>query len=109
MRLFLLMLPLISAQIVGASYFQAIGEAKKAAFLGLLRQVFLLIPFLLILPNFLRLNGVWGAGALSDLISSLIAIVVLKSAFHQLDRLDSEYQKAGKVTFPENVSLYVEE
>jgi hypothetical protein len=69
------MLPLISAQIVGASYFQAIGDAKKAAFLRLLRQVFLLIPLLLILPNFLGLNGVWGAGALSDLISSLIAIV----------------------------------
>ncbi|MDF2486576.1 MAG: putative efflux protein family [Herbinix sp.] len=89
MRLFLLMLPLISTQIVGASYFQAIGKAKKAAFLGLLRQVFLLIPLLLILPNFLGLNGVWGAGALSDLISSLFAIVSLKSAFHQLDKLSA--------------------
>jgi len=89
MRLFLLMLPLISAQIVGASYFQAIGEAKKAAFLGLLRQVLLLIPLLLILPNFLGLNGVWGAGALSDLISSLIAIVSLKKAFNNLKKLEN--------------------
>jgi len=54
-------------RIGGASYFQAIGEAKKATFLGLLRQVLLLIPLLLILPNFLGLNGVWGAGALSAL------------------------------------------
>ncbi len=89
MRLFLLMLPLISAQIVGASYFQAIGDAKKAAFLGLLRQVLLLIPLLLILPNFLELNGVWGAGALSDLISSLIAIVSLKKAFNNLKKLEN--------------------
>jgi Na+-driven multidrug efflux pump len=89
MRLFLLMLPLISAQIVGASYFQAIGEAKKAAFLGLLRQVFLLIPLLLILPYFFGLNGVWGAGALSDLISSLIAIVALKTAFNHLNKLST--------------------
>ncbi len=89
MRLFLLMLPLISAQIVGASYFQAIGEAKKATFLGLLRQVLLLIPLLLILPNFLGLNGVWGAGALSDLISSLIAIVSLKLAFSTLKKLQN--------------------
>jgi Na+-driven multidrug efflux pump len=92
MRIFLLMLPLISAQIAGASYFQAIGEAKKATFLGLLRQVLLLIPLLLILPNFLGLNGVWGAGALSDLISSLIAIVSLKSAFNHLKKLENEYR-----------------
>lgn len=46
MRLLLLMLPLLSAQMVGASYFQAIGEAKKAAFLGLSRHVLLLIPLL---------------------------------------------------------------
>ncbi|AOT72294.1 MATE family efflux transporter [Geosporobacter ferrireducens] len=92
MRLFLLILPLISAQIVGASYFQAIGEAKKATFLGLLRQVLLLIPLLLILPHFFGLNGVWGAATLSDLISSLIAIVSLKLAFKHLDTLDKEYR-----------------
>lgn len=92
MRLFLLMLPLLSAQIVGANYFQAIGEAKKASFLGLSRQVLFLIPLLLILPNFLGLNGVWGAGALSDLISSLIAIIALKSAFSHLNKLGNEYR-----------------
>lgn len=92
MRLFLLMLPLISAQIVGASYFQAIGEAKKATFLGLLRQVLLLTPLLLILPRFLGLKGVWGAGSLADLISSLIAIFALKSAFNHLSNLQSKYR-----------------
>ena len=88
MRLLLLMLPLLSAQIVGASYFQAIGEAKKAAFLGLSRQVLLLIPLLLILPPLFGLNGVWGASALADLISSLIAIISLKSAFNHLNKLE---------------------
>jgi Na+-driven multidrug efflux pump len=92
MRLFLLALPLISAQIVGASYFQAIGEAKKAAFLGLLRQVLLLIPLLLILPSFFGLNGVWGSVTLADLIASLIAIVFLRSALNHLDMLGKEYR-----------------
>jgi len=105
MRLFLLMLPLISAQIVGASYFQAIGEARKATFLGLLRQVLLLIPLLLILPNFFGLNGVWGAGALSDLISSLIAIISLKLAFNTLKRLQNEYRSEET----ENLSFVEEE
>lgn len=90
MRLLLLMLPLLSAQMVGASYFQAIGEAKKAAFLGLSRQVLLLIPLLLILPPLFGLNGVWGASALADLISSLIAIISLKSAFYHLNKLEDK-------------------
>ncbi|WP_069999404.1 MATE family efflux transporter [Cellulosilyticum sp. I15G10I2] len=105
MRLFLLMLPLISAQIVGASYFQAIGEAKKATFLGLLRQVFLLIPLLLILPHFLGLNGVWGAGTLSDLISSLIAIVSLKSAFNHLSKLENDYRSAHIIPLQQNIVI----
>ncbi|MDF3002956.1 MAG: family efflux transporter, partial [Bacillota bacterium] len=92
MRIFLLMLPLISAQIVGASYFQAIGDAKKATFLGLLRQIILLIPLLLILPSFFGLTGVWGAAALSDLISSLIAIVALRSAISHLNQPEYEEQ-----------------
>lgn len=92
MRLFLLMLPLMSAQIVGASYFQAIGEAKKATFLGLLRQVFLLIPLLLNLPSFFGLNGVWGVGPLSDIISNVIAIFALRFAFNHLNKLDNEYR-----------------
>ncbi|MNM79398.1 multidrug efflux pump VmrA [compost metagenome] len=92
MRLFLLMLPLMSAQIVGASYFQAIGEAKKATFLGLLRQVFLLIPLLLNLPHFFGLNGVWGVGPLSDIISNVIAIFALRSALNHLNKLDNEYR-----------------
>ncbi len=91
MRILLSMLPLLSAQIVGASYFQAIGEARKAAFLGLSRQVLLLIPLLLILPRFLGLNGVWGASAVADLISSLIAIIFMKSAFSHLNKLQNEH------------------
>ncbi|SNT11143.1 putative efflux protein, MATE family [Anaerovirgula multivorans] len=86
MRIFLMMLPLVGAQIVGASYFQAIGEAKKATILGLLRQVLLLIPMLLILPNFFGLTGVWAAGPVSDFVSCTIAILVLAREMKQLGR-----------------------
>jgi Na+-driven multidrug efflux pump len=84
MRIFLMMLPLVSAQIVGASYFQAIGKAKKAAFLGLLRQVLMLIPMLLILPNFFGLIGVWAAGPVADFVSCTIAILLLAREMKQL-------------------------
>ncbi|MFY9398571.1 MAG: MATE family efflux transporter [Desulfomonilia bacterium] len=72
MRIFFSMLPLIGAQIVGANYFQAVGKPRQAIFLNLTRQVFLLIPALLILPAFLGLTGVWLAGPVSDLGAFLV-------------------------------------
>jgi Na+-driven multidrug efflux pump len=41
-------------------------------FLSLLRQVILLIPLYLILPNYFGLNGVWFAGPIADGISAII-------------------------------------
>lgn len=90
MRIFLMMLPLVGAQIVGASYFQAIGQAKKATVLGLLRQVLMLIPMLLILPNFFGLTGVWAAGPVADFVSCTIALSLLVREMSRLGRKEFE-------------------
>lgn len=69
-----LCMPLVGAQIVAASFFQAISMPKYGIFLTLTRQLFALIPLLIILPHFLSLNGAWLATPLSDFISSLITL-----------------------------------
>ncbi|MGM0490747.1 MAG: MATE family efflux transporter [Planctomycetota bacterium] len=71
-RICLIMLPIIGFQIVSASYFQAVGKPKHALFLGLSRQVLLLIPAILIWPRFLGLNGIWIAIPTADLCSALL-------------------------------------
>lgn len=71
-RICLVMFPIIGFQIVSASYFQAVGKPKHALFLGLSRQVLLLIPAILILPYFFGLDGVWAAIPTADLCSSLL-------------------------------------
>ncbi len=71
-RICLAMVPIIGFQIVSASYFQAVGKAKIALFLGLSRQVLLLIPAILIWPHFLGLDGVWIAIPTADLCSSIL-------------------------------------
>jgi Na+-driven multidrug efflux pump len=65
-------MPIVGAQVVGASYFQAVGKPKQAAFLSLSRQVLILIPSILILPRFFGLNGIYYAGPLSDLSSAIL-------------------------------------
>lgn len=72
LQTFLMALPIIGAQIVGANYFQAVGKPKHAALLSLSRQVLILIPAILILPRFWGLNGIFYAGPLSDLLSTFI-------------------------------------
>ena len=62
-RIYLLMMPVVGINIVATSYYQSIGKAKISMFVSLLRQVILLIPFTIILPKFIGLDGVWAAGA----------------------------------------------
>ncbi|WP_032123547.1 MATE family efflux transporter [Clostridium amazonitimonense] len=76
-RIYLLMLPVIGFQIVSSNYFQAVGKPKHAMFLSMLRQVILLIPLLLILPNLWGLTGVWMAGPIADGLASLITGILL--------------------------------
>jgi putative MATE family efflux protein len=64
--------PIIGFQIVSANYFQAVGKPKHALLLGLSRQVLLLIPAILILPQFMGLNGIWTAIPAADLCSSVL-------------------------------------
>lgn len=74
---YLSLMPLIGLTTVGSSYFQAIGNAKKAMFLSLLRQVILLIPMMFILPKMLGLNGVWFAQPIADFISFVVTFVLV--------------------------------
>ncbi|PKM86319.1 MAG: MATE family efflux transporter [Firmicutes bacterium HGW-Firmicutes-12] len=72
LTVFFVFLPIIGFQIVSAGYFQAVGKPKQAMILSLSRQVLLLIPALLILPRYFGLVGVFLAGPVSDLGSSLL-------------------------------------
>lgn len=85
MRIYLSMLPIIGFQIVSSNYFQATGKPKQAMLLSLSRQVIVLIPALIILPKLFKLNGVWMAGPVSDLIASIITAKFLVKDLKQLD------------------------
>ncbi len=87
----LMFLPLIGFQIVSSNYFQAIGKPMHSALLGLSRQVLILIPALLILPQFYGLTGVISAGPLSDVISSVVTGIFIMIEMRKL-RTDQQAQ-----------------
>jgi len=79
MRFSVLMFPIVGFQMVTSSFFQSIDKARIAIFLSLSRQVLFLIPFLIVLPLFWDLNGVWIAGPASDLTASAVTFFVLRA------------------------------
>ncbi len=78
MRAFLLALPMIACGMVCGNFFQGTGKPGRAMFLNMCRQLIVLIPFLLVLPLFLGLRGVFFAGPISDTISAILAAVLLR-------------------------------
>ena len=72
--------PVIVIQLIGTSYFQAIGKATPALLLGLTKQGFFLIPLLLLLPNFLGVFGVWVSFPIADVLSTLVTGYFLQKA-----------------------------
>lgn len=85
LKVFLMALPIIGAQIVGANYFQAVGKPKHAAFLSLSRQVLILIPAIIILPRFFQLDGIFYAGPLADILSALLTTFWVIREVHKLN------------------------
>jgi putative MATE family efflux protein len=77
LRVVILTVPIVGIQVIGSTYFLAIGRALPALVLGMSRQVLLLIPLMLILPMIVGLPGVWWAFPLADLTSTLLTVGLL--------------------------------
>lgn len=84
LRIDLIFLPILGFQILGASYFQAINEAKTSMILSILRQVIVLIPLILILPLFFKLDGLWLSQPCADLIATALTAFFLYRSINNL-------------------------
>ena len=83
LRIVVMFFPIIGFQMVTSNFFQSIGMAGKAIFLSLTRQMLILLPCLLVLPQFFGVAGVWYSMPVSDLLASLIALVMLVCQFRK--------------------------
>ena len=77
LRIVVLVFPIVGLQMVVSNYFQSIGKPGKSIILSMSRQVLVLIPSLLILPNFFGVEGVWWSMPLSDFIATMLAVVMM--------------------------------
>ena len=68
-RVWLMMLPVLGVQVIGALYFQAIGRPKISLLLTLCRQLLVLVPMVLILSKLFGMRGILFAAPIADAIS----------------------------------------
>ncbi|MDL2260810.1 MATE family efflux transporter [Methanimicrococcus sp. OttesenSCG-928-J09] len=79
-------LPVVSLQMIGSAFMQALGKAKASFILAIARQV-VMLPIILIIPLFLDLIGVWIAYPLPDFVVSAVAAGII---YYQLKSLKKE-------------------
>ena len=82
----MMMYPIVGFQMVVTNFFQCIGKVKISIFLSLSRQLLFLIPFLIILPQFFKLDGVWASLPSSDFLASLVAAIIMMAYMRRLKK-----------------------
>lgn len=78
------------------TYFQAIGDAPRAAILGLSRTYLFGLPLIFILPFMIGEVGIWTAGIVAEILVLTLTIIVL------LRRKKSTGQRLGLLEKPES-------
>ena len=69
--------PFVGSQMVAVSFFQTIRRPRASMIISLTRQLLLLLPMLIILPDLIGVTGVWWSMALADVASVTISWIML--------------------------------
>ncbi len=84
-KLFSLLFLFTGLSIYGSAFFTALNNGLISATISFLRALIFQVASVLILPIFLKLDGVWLSGVLSELLAFIITIVFLaanKNRYH---------------------------
>jgi Na+-driven multidrug efflux pump len=77
LRIIVIGLPLIGSQAVIGGFYQALGRAKPAFIISMMRQIILFIPLMLVLPLFFNVKGIYFSFPISDIMAAIISFLVL--------------------------------
>lgn len=104
--IFLSCMPIVGFQITGSGYFLAVGKPKQSMILSLSRQILILIPLILILPKFFKLNGILYAGPISDALAAMITATWLFIELRSMKLKSGELNLSEKKESEENKEAY---
>ena len=85
-------------QPITSTFFTSIGKPVKGVFLSLTRQIIFFVPILLILPLFMKINGVIYTGPIADLASALVTIAMAFDEFSDMKKLEDQIKDLNKMS-----------
>lgn len=94
MRCYLFMVVVNCVQLLSSNFFAAIGKPIRGVLLSLTRQVFFLVPLLLILPRFFGLTGILFTAPIADAIAFVTSVLVVRGEMRRLR--DAEAARAAR-------------
>ena len=77
-HIFLFCIFIVGLQILCSQFFPSIGKGGLGTFVSLSRQVFLFLPLVIIFPLIMGIDGVLWAGPISNGLSSVIALFLVR-------------------------------
>jgi putative MATE family efflux protein len=90
LRVCCLAMPIVGFQMVTSNFFQSVGKAQMAVILSASRQLLLLIPLLLILPQYFGVVGVFASMPLADSLAAIIAFILLRREMKSFSKLEDQ-------------------
>ena len=82
--------PLLSVTMTAMTFWPSIKKAIPAMIIGLGRQLFLYIPFMIILPRIFGTQSIYVGSFVIDVFLSVIVILVLLKNFKDLRKMKAE-------------------
>lgn len=79
-RIYFIAYPAMGLSMTITAYFAAIGNARQALALSLLRSTLLLLPLLAILSALWALDGIWATVPLTETLTAAVALALVQAA-----------------------------
>lgn len=95
-RIYAITFVVMGFNVINSMYFTGIGDAKSSAIISSLRGIVLLLVFTLVLPVFFGMNGVWMSAPLTEVLTALVAVILLNDKKHLCNgELNGKYSECG--------------
>ena len=96
-RIFLMLVTFTCIIKMSSIFFQAVGQPVKAGIVSLLRDIVCFVPLVIILPNFLGVEGTLWAAPIADLIGIIFSSILVIVFFKKLGKENIETKKINTI------------
>ena len=96
-RIFLCLVTFTCTIKMTSIFFQAVGQPVKAAIISLVRDIVCFVPLVIILPNFMKIEGILWAAPIADIIGIIVSMILVTTFFKALSKEHTKQKEENEV------------